>query len=739
MPNVQRDSLSPENERRLRDLADSSDLTMQRRARLILRWHAGDTQAEIAEAIGLSVSGVSHWVRQYREQQMAIFGLTDESHNNSIAVDTASDLPTAIPEVVPEAVAPEPAALPKPRRGRPKAAPKAPAASVPEPEPEPVPEAVVEPPAPTPVKPRRGRPAKNAKAVSTAEPTPAPKITPTQPEANMIVAKPARKKPTRAPRVPVAEAAPEAKIPAAPAIPQPPPEPPKPVPTVRGLIEFYGVYLKHAQHVAAQAVYLFDVTAETHRLPDRARRLLEAGALLHNVAYRIDPENHQHTGRDLIEQTPLQGFNDDERHMIALLAALHRGKVHAEQEPLYQALAAELRDDTLALVALLRLADGCDRSQTQSTEIIDAVTEPGELLIQVRGPQRSSGKPNDQTEADAQCISSKADLWERLYGQRVRVQIVSDDELAANLSGSRVLTTLTVPPALRDLMPDLTIKLDPAISSGWAFRQLAQHYVERLARLATRLQSGELNKLSALSRELERLAGVLNLAGLTRFDAELTWLADKSHAAQTALAITDRASALAADLDDAQAALVQPGLAGWQQQSQTALDWIEDDRDRLTALIGDLRQELGRDVPDEGELAGPISARVALIVWQNLTELRESVERGDSVYKALLAAYRLQDTLLYFRSLLSPEANQALDLLTPFEAYLTTIYGVQSTLIALESKRHPADTPEGHAVEALQMAQNRTLEELADSLPALWTSVNSPQFRRAVALAVAKA
>ena len=107
------------------------------------------------------------------------------------------------------------------------------------------------------------------------------------------------------------------------------------------------------------------------------------------------------------------------------------------------------------------------------------------------------------------------------------------------------------------------------------------------------------------------------------------------------------------------------------------------------------------------------------------------------MYKALTAAYRLQDSLLYFRSLLGPEANQALDLLTPFETYLTTIYGVQSTLIALENKRPQSETPEAKAVEALETMQNRTLEELADSLPALWASVNSPQFRRALALALA--
>jgi transposase-like protein len=761
MPNVQRDTLSPENERRLRDLADSADLTIQRRARLILRWHAGDTQAEIAEAVGLSVSGVSHWVRQYRENGIAVFGSTADTTEEAAPVTLSAPEPVVVEEVVVEAVVvplPEVIEAPvKPKRGRPKAVPPTisdsasdrvpePVAVVPEvvvqPEPAPEPAPIPEP-APVVVKPKRGRPAKAAVAVETVVPEPVPVVLPPEPVPEPVAKPiPAKKKPGRPSKtattihaVVEAEAPVEPIVEPEPVVPPPPPEPPKPIPTVRGLIEFYGVYLKHAQHVAAQAAYLFDVTAETHRLPDGVRRVLEAAALLHNVAYTIDPETHQTVGRDLIQQTPLEGFSVDERTMIALVTAFHRGKVHPEIEPLYLELPPEMRSDTLALAALLRIADGSDRSQTQSTEVIEAHTEPGELVIKVHGDNRNNGKVSENTEADVQGLIDKADLWERLFGQRVRVQVVTDDELARNLPGSRALNTLNVPPALRDFMPDLTITLDPAVSSGWAFRQLAIHYANRLDRLIVRVSKGELNKLPALIRELERLNGALVLAQLTKYDADLSWLSNKSHAAQTAITIVDRATALANDIEDPQSAYVSAGFATWQQHAQIALAAL--DFERASSVLGELHHDLNLDPVDEADLAGPVGARVGLLVWQHLAELRESVERGDSVHKALTSAYRLQDSLLYFRSLLGPEAIQALDLLTPFEAYLSTIYGVQSTLIVLEHKRMPVGTPEARAVEALETIQNRTLEELADSLPALWASVNSPQFRRALALALA--
>src|SRR5271165_3221624 len=116
MPNVQRDTLSPENERWLRELAEGTDLTTRRRARLILRWHAGDTQAEIAETIEMSVSGVSNWVRQYRENGMAVFGSANDNGTTDIptvvtapaAVDSAAPIEPAV--VLP--VAAEPPAKP---------------------------------------------------------------------------------------------------------------------------------------------------------------------------------------------------------------------------------------------------------------------------------------------------------------------------------------------------------------------------------------------------------------------------------------------------------------------------------------------------------------------------------------------------------------------------------------------------------------------------------------------------
>ncbi len=703
MPTTQRDTLSPDQERILRDVAQNADPSISRRAILILRWSEGVAISQIAKEIGMSVSGVNHWLKQFRERGTDLF--------ESAAI--------AVPEPEPEIVVPEP-----------------------EPEPE-----IVEA-APLEARPRRGRPPKKVVAVeietivdSLPEPTsemiaPEP-IAPSEseseaiePELEMPPAKKPRAKPGRRPKaaepVVIAEVVePEIVFPEAephePLVAEPVIEPPAPPPvldSVTVLVNYYGVNLKHARRVTELAFALFDATAEVHRLPDSTRALLEAGALLHNVAYELDPAEHHTRGRDIILDTPLKHFNADERRMIALLVVFHRKRVRPEREPEYLRLPLELRGDTLALAAILRLADGCDGSLSQTTQIVDVQPHQGELLILLSGPD---------AEADVGHVKEKADLWERLFGQSVRVSVrhetaTNDQTAPTEAAAVRLPGSSHTHP---DHMPDLVMTLDPAMSGGRAMRKLAMHFTDRLDRLATQVRGGDSSRLPALAREIDRVAGLLPLAAVERFENDLRWLARTTEAASMAATLYDRALALSDDSEDANAPLIGFGLDGWRAAAEAALERL--DFARYDHLLGDLRRELvGEPAHDSGAL---ISTLVGPVVWTQLTELRDVMERGESVVDALTAARRLQDYLLYFRSLLGSEAVQALDMLFPFESYLAAIHLVQSLLTAL-------DSPEP-AAQALHKAQLSILDELADGLPPAWSAINSPVFRRALALALA--
>jgi hypothetical protein len=670
------------------------------------------------------VSGVRHWIKQYNERGLEALGggIPDLPPEEEPApakpkrgarakkVEAPEPVAEVAPEPIPEPI-PEPEPAPPPSRGRKRKEvlplvtlepiELEPLPPVPEPEPEPEP-------APTPKRGRGKKAAPPAPLVEVAELIDAIPVTETAPETvEEIVVIP---EPVATPKPKGRGGRPKK---SAPPVPEAIPEPEAIAPvisTVRGLVEQYGVNTAHARHVADLAYQIFDSTAEIHRLPDHERRLLEAGAFLHGIADSLDPEHHHEKARDIILETPLERFSLNERSMIALLAAFHRKKVHPERDLAFNQLPAPLQTDVLGLAAILRIADGLDGSQTQTTRIVN---------IELDGPELNILLTGEQADEDALRAKVKADLWQQQFNQYVIIERAPDADYQPP-----AIPDLSVPPLMRDAMPDLILTLDPSMSAVRALRKLALHYADRLDRLAAAVRAGESHKLAAFGREIERVRSLAQLAQIARFESELETLQAATAEALTAFAIFDRAMPIADDPDDPNALTVAAKMDTWRDAALARQRAI--DLDRYTYFIGELRKELVAEPSnDTGEL---ITTRIAPDIWSQLADLRDIVERGDSVSDALHAARRLQDFLLYFRSLLGSEAVQALDMLAAFESYLTAIHTVQAILGGLGVDA---------ASNVMRHAQESALNELAEGLPTIWASVNSVVFRRAVALALA--
>jgi len=618
----------------------------------------------------------------------------------------------------PKAAEPEPVAEPeKPRRGRkPKAAPMA--ETVPDLVQETLPDALApqsEAPEPVAERPRRGRKPKAAPGpAAAAAPDVPPEVETPTPAAEAVAEKPRRGRKPKA--APVTKFEPTALPPIIELLtesepepePLPPPEPP--ITTVRGLVDKYGVNLDHARYVTDLAYRLFDATAEIHRLPDHERRLLEAGALLHGIADDLDPDNHQMRARDIILETPLEQFTANEKVMVALLAAFHRRRVRPERDAAFAELPETLQNDTLALAALLRIADGLDGSGAHSTQIDSATFDDHDLTILLTG---------DQAETDAVRAYAKADLWERVFGQRVTLEKVAEPG-----GDAPQIPILTAPPLMRDNMPDLVLTLDPSMSAERATRKLGLHFIDRADRLAAQVKAGDDRRLNAFARELDRVRGLVTLALPERNPADVDRLVRQLQDALIGYAIHDRALLIAEDADDPNAGVVAARMGSWLDLARVKLGAI--DFELYAQTMEELRKAFVWD-PD-GDTGALITTLIAPTVWAQLAELRDVVERGQSVRDALVAARRLQDDLIYFRSLLGTETVQALDILAPFENYLSAIETVQ---VIMETLR----TDEASA--ALRTTQEALLNEFADGLPSIWASVNSVTFRRSVALALA--
>ncbi len=119
----------------------------------------------------------------------------------------------------------------------------------------------------------------------------------------------------------------------------------------------------HALHVAMLALRLFDELIPLHGLGDQEREWLEYAALLHDVGYLIRRRQHHKHTYYLIKHGDLSGLTAEEVDIVALVSRYHRRSAPKEKHDVFHNLSGRLKKIVRILCAILRLADGLDRSQ----------------------------------------------------------------------------------------------------------------------------------------------------------------------------------------------------------------------------------------------------------------------------------------------------------------------------------------------------------------------------------------
>ena len=145
-----------------------------------------------------------------------------------------------------------------------------------------------------------------------------------------------------------------------------------------------GFWQEHAQQVARLALSIFDQTRSTHGLGEREREWLEYGALLHDVGVHISYERHHRHSYYLIKNGGLRGFEPDEIEIIGLIARYHRQALPKKSHEGYGALPSKLRRTVKRLSAMVRLAEGLDRSHAQTVSAIDLYPQKDAYLARLR-------------------------------------------------------------------------------------------------------------------------------------------------------------------------------------------------------------------------------------------------------------------------------------------------------------------------------------------------------------------
>jgi len=152
--------------------------------------------------------------------------------------------------------------------------------------------------------------------------------------------------------------------------------------SVLGLARRCNWHEGHSRQVATLALELFDALQAVHGLGAGDRELLEHAALLHDIGEHVSSVGHHRHSAYLIRNGQLRGFAPGEVELLAAIARWHRsGEPRASDEfPLLDAAAiARVR----VLTAILRVADGLDRSREQNVDGLDTMVTPSLVLVRL--------------------------------------------------------------------------------------------------------------------------------------------------------------------------------------------------------------------------------------------------------------------------------------------------------------------------------------------------------------------
>ena len=167
----------------------------------------------------------------------------------------------------------------------------------------------------------------------------------------------------------------------------------------------------HSRHVARLSTSLFDQTQPLHGLGDWEREWLEYAALLHDIGYLIHPQQHHKHSYYLIKNSNVSGFRAEEIEIMASIARYHRRAVPGKEHAPYQALPVQGQKIVSILSALLRIADGLDRSHFSVVKKVRVVL--GKIVtIELI----TSG----DSELEIWTAQSRAELFEKVFKRKIR-------------------------------------------------------------------------------------------------------------------------------------------------------------------------------------------------------------------------------------------------------------------------------------------------------------------------------
>lgn len=145
------------------------------------------------------------------------------------------------------------------------------------------------------------------------------------------------------------------------------------------------------------------------------RDILSYAALLHDIGYVEGYESHHKTAFRLIMAAPIPGLSPRDQALIAHVARYHRGALpDPSKHTAFAALPSEDRGLVEQLGAILRFADGLDRSHTDAVQDLRCELQGGALVVTLL--------PGTGDEAERWAGQKKARWFESVFAVNVVIR-----------------------------------------------------------------------------------------------------------------------------------------------------------------------------------------------------------------------------------------------------------------------------------------------------------------------------
>jgi exopolyphosphatase/guanosine-5'-triphosphate,3'-diphosphate pyrophosphatase len=172
--------------------------------------------------------------------------------------------------------------------------------------------------------------------------------------------------------------------------------------------------LGHMEQDAYLATKIFRLTRSLHQLGQECEELLQYAALLHDIGYFYGYDGHHKAAYRIIEETDIPGLSEREKQIVALVARYHRGAWPKPKHKGFCDLPPEEREIVARLGAILRLADGLDRSHSNAVEDLECEILGAHVILTLH--------PREGNSTERWAAQKKSRFFQDVFGVSVEIR-----------------------------------------------------------------------------------------------------------------------------------------------------------------------------------------------------------------------------------------------------------------------------------------------------------------------------